>query len=867
VGITHPGKEALSTELKALEQKAGVVPRSPTKGRAAVIRRVEQRSGTKLLNATVNDWVLAGAPAHEFEHLWAYVEALNESAYGNQPPEAAAADRKLWRALWSRARQPTPGDRSARRQAPNGRGDADQTQGQAVLESRERLGWPVREEGLNESPGDSAEDERNTADQARKQARNLLGQPWRGPALDPSGQNSPALSLLAKFEIVPYLFPEVTAEFATWCDGPEPLAVRYLEAPGGAGKTRYAITVCKAQTEMGWAAGFVDMKDRRVDTAQGDRLLVLDDFGGSQPEVLARRLHDMTCSPSERVRLLLLARPAQYPEKALRDLRECFGERARDDVWNALEQAQTIALPELTDAHRRQLFTAGVAAFSRGQWPTPTATEATDVDSLAEDPDALPLDVLCAAVDKVWAGPNRRHGTKDALGLMLNHEIEVWGIGADGALGAHLRLLRRCVAMVTLTAGAGTEDEAEAILAQFPVLASNAILREQVDEWLRGRYWRHGSTSDSVYIPLRPDPIGERLILRVCRDEEPKLLGMVLDLPSNEQVTRALGLLTRLATDQVVAKTVTNALTQDDARRYLALLKRGEQQLEDILARPDRGEPFDGVTLLDELRRVGDFLLAERDDLREARNRLARQLARFRIRKIDAELNFGAIYLYYDDLTPAIRRTQALRHALDHGETFADLSSLQYVRELLVRLESDLRRYREYFPERPVGGFFRALPKPTGPDHPHDKIYFRYQVKQLRRALDELFRTEPSTPGERPAMVARESAPSLAAVRMATAVTWLLPAELRSRIRQMQHAKLHDLVDTGFPVHAQLYYVAFWLIRAVTGQLVWRLPPQLLDDRALADEMGLNRDVVAKYRGVLPRSAPSETQRCPSCTT
>ncbi|AGS67066.1 hypothetical protein [Streptomyces collinus] len=714
-------------------------------------------------------------------------------------------------------------------------------------------------DGRDHDPSDPAEDEQTATDRTRKRAGNLLTQPWRAPALEHPGQDTPALSLLAKFEIVPYLFPEVTAEFAAWCDGPEPLAVRYVEAPGGAGKTRYAITVCKAQTENGWTAGFVNMEDRRVDTALGDRLLVVDDFGGTQPEVLARRLQDMTCSTSERVRLLLLARLAQYPEKALRDLRECFGERASDAVWNALEQAQTIALPELTDAQRRQLFADGVAAFSRGRRPDPPVRE-------VKDPGALPLEVLCAAVDAVWTGPDPRHGTGDLLERVLNHETEVWRSNASGALSAHIPLLRRCVAMVTLTAGAANEDEAEAILAQFPVLAGDAVLRDQVDQWLRGRYWRQGSTGDSVYTPLRPDPVGERLVLQVCRDEEPKLLGRVLDLPSDDHVTRALGLLTRLAADEDVAKTVTNALTQDAASRYLALLKRGEQQLDDILARQDRGQPFDGVTLLDELRRVGDLLLAERDDLSEARNRLARQLARFRIRKIDAELSFGTIYLYYDDFTPVIRRIQALRRALDHGDTFADLSSLQYVRELLDRLASDLCHHREYFPERPAGGLFRALSKPRGPDLPHDKIYFRYQVKQLRRALDQLFRTESATPGEHPAMVARESAPSLAAVRMSTGVAWLLPLEYRPRVLQMQHSKLHDLADTGFPAHAQLYYVACWLIRAIAGQLVWRLPPQPLDDRALADVMGLNRNIVAKYRGALPRSALAETQPCPSCT-
>ncbi|MFF4656434.1 tetratricopeptide repeat protein [Streptomyces sp. NPDC001381] len=108
---------------------------------------MEKRSGAKLSDATVSDWVLSGAPAHEFEHLWAYVEALNESAYGNRPPEAAEADRKVWRALWSRARETTASDGSARRQAPNSRehAAAEQSQGQTVLETRELPGWPVRD--------------------------------------------------------------------------------------------------------------------------------------------------------------------------------------------------------------------------------------------------------------------------------------------------------------------------------------------------------------------------------------------------------------------------------------------------------------------------------------------------------------------------------------------------------------------------------------------------------------------------------------------------------------------------------------------------------------------------------------------------
>ena len=701
--------------------------------------------------------------------------------------------------------------------------------------------------------------ERERSNRTRKQAGNFLVQPWRGPALEHSSQDMSTLSLLAHFEIVPYLFPEVTADFAAWCEGPEPLAFRYVEAPGGAGKTRYAITVCKAQAEVGWAAGFVQLHDRRVDTARGDRLLVVDDFGGTKPEVLARRLQDMACSPSERVRVLLLARPAEYPQRALRDLRECFGERARDDVWNALEQAQTVALPELTDAvQRRQLFDAGVTAFSRGHRPA-----SVDLGSLAEDPAVRPLDVLCAALDAVWTGPGSRRGTGTPLERVLNHEIKLWGNGANGALGGHIPLLRRCVALLTLTGGAGTDDEAEAILAQFPGLTGDAVLRDRVDWWLRGLHWHQGSIGDSVYTPLRPDPVGEQLILRICHDEDPKLLGMALDLPSDDQVTRALGLLARLAKDPVVAQTVASALTQDDGSRYLVLLKRGEQQLEGILARPDRGQPFDGVTLLDELRRVGDLLLTERSDLREARDRLARQLAHFRIRKVDAELDFGNIHLYYDHLTPAIRRTRALRRALDHGDTFTDLRSLQYVRGLLDRLDHDLCLHREYFPERPTGGFLRELAKPTGPDHSRDKIYFRYQVKQLRRALDQLFRPEPAKPDEGMATVERESAPSLAAVRMATAVTWLLPAVLRPRVKQMQHAKLHDISDAGFPAHAQVFYVTGWLFRALFGQLVWRLLPEPLDDQALAEEMGLNRDVVAKYRGVHPRPAASA---CPCYT-
>ncbi|MGW3668147.1 hypothetical protein [Streptomyces sp. NPDC005141] len=705
--------------------------------------------------------------------------------------------------------------------------------------------------------------EHERSNRARKHPGGLLDQPWRVSALEPRGGEMSTSVLLAKFEIVPYLFPEVTAEFATWCDSPEPLAVRYMEAPGGAGKTRYAITVCKAQAQAGWAAGFVELNDRRIDTARGDRLLVVDEFGGAKPEVLARRLQDVACSPQERVRVLLLARPAEYPERALRDLRQCFGEQARDDVWNALEQTQTVALPKLTTAARKRLFDAAVAAFSRGHRSNPTGTESADLGPLAEDPAAGPLDVLCAALDAVWTGPNSRRGTGAPLDRVLNHEFKMWGDGANGALSGHIPLLRRCVAMVTLTGGARTDDEAEAILTRLPGLTHQTILRDQVDRWLRGRNRDQESTGAGAYAPLRPDPLGEQLILHVCRGEEPRLLDMALDLPCDDQVTRTLGLLARLATDKVIAATVTNALTQDNGRRYLALLKRGEQQLKEILARQDRGLPFDGVTLLDELRRTGDLLLAERDDLREARDHLAQQLARFRIRKIHAELNFGTIHLYYDQLTPVIIRTRALRRALDQGDTFAELRSLQYVRRLVDRLDHDLRLHREYFPQRPTGGFLTGLTKPTGPNLPGDKMYFRYQVKQLERALDQMLRSGSATPGEPTVTVERDSAPSSAAVRMATAATWLLPAGIRPRVEQMQHAKLHDVADAGFPAYAQLYYATGWFFRALFGQLIWRMPPQPLDDPALAEEMGLNRDIVTKYRGEHPRSAPTEP--CSSC--
>ncbi|MGH3797093.1 MAG: S1 family peptidase [Pseudonocardiaceae bacterium] len=98
-------------------------------------------------------------------------------------------------------------------------------------------------------------------------AESLADRPWDGAEVDPES-DQPSAMLRAEFRVVPYRFRDADlTDVLTWCDGKARLAVSYLDAAGGAGKTRFAIEACLAAQARGWVAGMLPKWDRGGDEA------------------------------------------------------------------------------------------------------------------------------------------------------------------------------------------------------------------------------------------------------------------------------------------------------------------------------------------------------------------------------------------------------------------------------------------------------------------------------------------------------------------------------------------------------------------------------------------------------------------------
>ncbi|MGH3996885.1 MAG: S1 family peptidase, partial [Pseudonocardiaceae bacterium] len=142
-------------------------------------------------------------------------------------------------------------------------------------------------------------------------AHTLVDRPWDGAEVDPDSAQ-PSAMLRAEFRVVPYRFRDTELRaFLDWCDSKARLAVSYLEAAGGAGKTRFAIEACLAVQARGWVAGLLPKQDRGSDEVPLPRLLVVDYVEEREAAGLAERLAalDRSATVLAPVRVLLLSRP------------------------------------------------------------------------------------------------------------------------------------------------------------------------------------------------------------------------------------------------------------------------------------------------------------------------------------------------------------------------------------------------------------------------------------------------------------------------------------------------------------------------------------------------------------------------------
>ena len=426
----------------------------------------------------------------------------------------------------------------------------------------------------------------------------VLPVPGAGLAVDRSWEGleferpaAPSLLLRAEFGIVGYCFRgSGLAAAREWCRARPRFAIGYIDAQGGAGKTRFGIELCKAMSARGWLAGFLPKTGRGADAVPLARLVVIDYVEEREATVLADQLSALERSASALapVRVLLLSRPSAgtLAGQALEPLRE--QPAVSGPVLQAVDAAEdwSAAAAGLAPGDRDALFGAALTAFGRawhGDGWTPPAAGA----DLSAPRYAWPLDVLLEAFDAALSGPDWQPGTRPPVDRALDHEARHWAARMPGLSS---RVRRECVALATL-AGARDDAEAAALLDLVPDLAAGpaAAARHQAGQWLRGLY-----EGPDQWNPLRPDRLGEALIARVLREREnggSGLLAAVLDLPSDAQAERALEVLVRLAADPA-ASVIAGTL----AGRYAGLVQRCVRQARGAPGRPGRAGLLDGLT-------------------------------------------------------------------------------------------------------------------------------------------------------------------------------------------------------------------------------------------------------------------------------
>ena len=406
----------------------------------------------------------------------------------------------------------------------------------------------------------------------------VLAQPWETFVKGP--RSSPASLLRADFGVVPYLFRDRELDEAVaWCEGADvttPMAIARVAAPGGAGKTRFAIELCKRLAPLGWVAGLW-RGEEKIAQVPLPRLVVIDYAEDAEPASLAGTLdalrrHATAMAP---VRVLLFSRTRAG---RVQDPLDALLESAPATLIRILDASQenTVAAARLSVPQRQELYAKSAGHFARawraggpGSLPGPGAGRSPD---LSADRYGLALEVLFEALDSVLGGPDADSAGDPPAMRALAHEARYWRATAPRLLPDD-ELLRQCVALATL-AGAGSHAEADTLLSIVPLTD-----RRKIISWLGSLYDGPGTLN-----PLRPDRLGEALVAQALRDRE-DLLGTILSVGSDEQLTRCFDVLARLSVYDTVAKHATAAAVAP-YRQSLAL--RAEAQSRGRPGQPGR---------------------------------------------------------------------------------------------------------------------------------------------------------------------------------------------------------------------------------------------------------------------------------------
>lgn len=305
-----------------------------------------------------------------------------------------------------------------------------------------------------------------------------------------------------------------------WATNRKEVGVRLLIGPGGHGKTRIALELCRRLERAGWRTGFAvdqwptlsDAELARVMPPDRPTLIVLDYAAGRGAvlSALARLAHDWPEKPA--FRLLLIEREAGDWWISCRSLTGAAGKLFEDPQLCEREAMRIRPLPEGGPA---EIYDDAVATFATllrrdGTTATPPADWPADL--------RLPLFARARALLAVEATETSGLSADKILDLLDTREERLWrrelyGDGADNnrADRVEIPLMRLALTLITLS-GPTPVGDAPALLCRLPRLADHGIaMRERLLAALHPLYG-----DGDLLRGLEPDLIGEYLVMKTA---------------------------------------------------------------------------------------------------------------------------------------------------------------------------------------------------------------------------------------------------------------------------------------------------------------------------------------------------------------
>ena len=303
------------------------------------------------------------------------------------------------------------------------------------------------------------------------------------------------------------------------------IAVAVVTGAGGSGKTRLAAQLCHDLSLIGWYAGFLpsttDVTDEELSALAEvtTELLVVVDYAEEARRGLIARVVRALRARESATRIVLTARGADAWWEEFYEEAEQDGTVLSNTLLLSIRGKQQV---ERDPWFFGRMYRRAVQRFSHDL----NGVVPTDV----EVPDYLgdtALDVVLRAWLAVCGdndGAQEAMPTREELyDKVLSFEFARWH--KEPKLGDISRdQLRRAAATLSLLAPSQDEDAVDDVLSRLPEWSREHLLRSRFAELLVQSLLRDDGAES---VSLRPDPVGEHLILAVF-GKKPELLDRVL---------------------------------------------------------------------------------------------------------------------------------------------------------------------------------------------------------------------------------------------------------------------------------------------------------------------------------------------------